>query len=187
MKKIAIAFLFVSVFAVAKGKSEIKNDRFISEKWKVSIKIPRHWQATEKTSYPNILIWLAQPKARMLFTAETVDAKLDSQRYAEATLKELTDLGFVTRTPQLHSSTGAFWIDYNNDIRFLRTALLIYKGVGYSLTLAADEPKVRSKLLRSFDSTLRSIKPLRGEKQASPKDLVPQEDVEQDDPPNPKN
>lgn len=172
MKTYVIAL--VVLLASLSSKAEIKNDRFTSEEWKISIKIPRLWQATEKTSYPNILIWLAHPKARMLFTAEKVDKKIDSQRYAEATLKELEDLEFVARTPQLHSSTGAFWIDYNNDTRFLRTALLVYKDIGYSLTLAADEPKVRSKLLRSFDSTLRSIKPLRGNKKASPAKLVPE-------------
>ena len=161
MRTLAAALVFI--LSVGSLHADIKGNTFESDQWKVSLELPRNWQATEKTSYPNILLWLVypNPRARMLLAAEDVLKAMDSQRYAAKTMERLNAMGFKTRTPQLHPATGAYWLDYHNDKRFLRSALLVYQGRGYSLTLAADDPSGRSTLLRAFDSTLRSIRPKR--------------------------
>ena len=62
------------------------------------------------------------------------------------------------RPPQLHSATGAYWIDCDRARRYLRQAYLVAGGIGYTLTLSADDAQRRGQHLRAFDSALRSIR-----------------------------
>jgi hypothetical protein len=96
----------------------------------------------------------------MLFAAEILETELDSQSYALATSKKLEKLGFRVRAPQLHSATGAYWMDFDNGKSFLRQAVLVPadSGTGYSLTLSTNDNRTRGKLLRAFDLSLRSIR-----------------------------
>lgn len=156
-----IAALVLALTAPA--HADVDGDRYRSEQWRVSIALPTKWQITEQTSYPNIILWMVRPspRAEMLLSAEHLDEPLDAQEYALATLELLEKLGFRARAPQLHGATGAYWIDFDNGEVFLRQALLVSGGIGYSLTLATDDSGTRGQLLRVFDYVLRSIKPLR--------------------------
>ena len=149
--------------AVAPSQSAIEDDVFTNARWKVSVELPSNWQPTEQTAYPNILLWLERrdPRGVILFAAERVDATLDAQRYAQQTSKLLVKMGFRVRAPQLHTTTGAFVIDFENDGAFLRQALLIKGQIGYTLTLSASTSRLRGLHLRAFDTMLRKIQPLR--------------------------
>lgn len=144
-------------------RADIRDGSFHSETWRVSMSLPKNWQASEQTSYPNILVWMSrrQPDAKMLLSAEAVDPSLDAQGYTAETVERLERFGFEVRGPQLHAATGAYWMDLDDGRTFLRQAILVVDGIGYSLTVAARDAGTRGQLLRAFDQALRSIRPLR--------------------------
>ena len=147
------------------SRADLAGDTFTSEKWRVSLTGPKGWKLSDKTSYPTVLLWMAhrRPKARMLFAAELLVDVKDAQTYATQTAERLKKLGFTVRAPQLHSATGAYWMDFDDGKHFLRQALLVPSQleIGYSLTLSAQDASSRGQLLRAFDYTLRSIVPVR--------------------------
>lgn len=147
------------------ASADLTGDRFKSEEWRVSLSGPKGWQLSDQSSYPSILLWMAhrRPSARMLFSAEELVDVKDAQTYATQTAARLEKLGFRVRAPQLHSATGAYWMDFDDGKHFLRQALLVPSqlGIGYSLTLSAPDMRTRGSLLRAFDYTLRSIVPVR--------------------------
>jgi hypothetical protein len=163
-----------AVLAALAGRAggDIDGDQFTSTAWQVSIRAPKNWQLTEQTSYPNILLWMTRknPDGRMLLSAEKQTAAIDAEEYAKATAGVLTKLGFTVRTAQRHAATGAWWFDFDNcgdhptcvGKMFLRQALLVENGVGYSITLAAPDARTRGMHLRAFDAALRSIVIARG-------------------------
>ncbi|MCP4445261.1 MAG: hypothetical protein GY811_07955 [Myxococcales bacterium] len=168
MRSLRRALLPLFVFGVAlSGLAHAKLDGeiYTSNEWRVSLKGPRGWRLSEHSSYPSVLLWMThrRPSARMLFAAETLEANIDSQAYAVATVKKLEMLGFRVRAPQLHSATGAYWMEFDNGKSFLRQALLVPADstTGFSLTLSTEELRTRGQLLRAFDFSLRSIKPER--------------------------
>ena len=142
--------------------ADLDGEIYKSDEWRVSLESPKGWQLSEDSSYPSILLWMTHrmPDARMLFAAEILDAKMDSQSYAAATAKKLEKLGFRVRAPQLHSATGGYWMDFDNGQSFLRQAVLVPadSDTGYSLTLSASDNRTRGQLLRAFDLSLRSIR-----------------------------
>ena len=110
--------------------------------------------------YSSILLWMHRrsPGGKMLLAAEKLEQPMNSLEYANKTRELLGKLGFEARTPQLHAATGAYWLEFNNDKRFLRQAVLVSGQIGYSLTLSATTSRDRSSHLRAFDFALRSIR-----------------------------
>jgi hypothetical protein len=144
------------------ARADLDGEIYKSDEWRVSLESPNGWQLSEDSSYPSILLWMThrRPDARMLFAAEILETDLDSQSYAIATSKKLEKLGFRVRAPQLHSATGAYWMDFDNGKSFLRQAVLVPAdtNTGYSLTLSVSDNRTRGQLLRAFDLSLRSIR-----------------------------
>ena len=169
-----IALAGIALSAIVLGdtpaQADLTGDRYQSDEWRVSLTGPKGWQLSAHSSYPSILLWMAhrRPKARMLFSAELLMDVKNAQSYATQTAARLEKLGFRVRAPQLHSATGAYWMDFDNGKHFLRQALLVPSqlGIGYSLTLSAPDIRTRGQLLRAFDYALRSIVPMR-KKQAA--------------------
>ena len=124
---------------------------------------PKNWQLTERTAYPNILLRLVRraPDGKMMLAAERLAPGVTALAYAERTAGILRSMSFQVRSPQLHSSTGAYFIDSQGRGAFLRQAFLVAGGVGYSLTLSAPDNRTRSQHLRAFDYALRSIQIMR--------------------------
>lgn len=143
--------------------AEVVDDEYSSQDWGVSITAPKNWQLAEQTSYPNILLWAVRtnPRGRMLLSAERVEAKVDAIAYATQTSKALETLGFSVRPPQLHAPTGAYWVDFDNGVTFLRQAFVVANGIGYAITLSADDARTRNQHLRAFDYFLRRLSPKR--------------------------
>lgn len=164
----SIAAAVVAAAALtAPARADIDGDEFRSRDYPVSIRAPKNWHPTEHTSYPNILLWMTRknPDGRMLLAAERQVERIDAEAYARRTAEVLTQLGFTVRTAQRHAATGAWWFDFDNCGEqptcpgkvFLRQALLVEEGVGYSLTLAASDARTRGQHLRAFDAALRSL------------------------------
>jgi hypothetical protein len=165
------ALLAIATMLASAGfaSAEIDGDRYRSKPWKVRVTAPKDWQISEQTSYPNVLLWMVRrnPSGRMLLTAEKHKEKIDALAYATRTIAVLEKMSFNVRKPQLHSATGAYWIDFDNcheptkgceGKMFLRQAFLVVDGIGYALTLAADDTRTRGRHLHAFDYTLRSIR-----------------------------
>ena len=163
-----MALPLLLMFAVAfsgLARADLDGEIFRSTTWRVSLESPKGWLLSDHSSYPSVLLWMThrRPGARMLFAAEKLEPGQDSQSYAAATASKLEKLGFRLRAPQLHSATGAYWMDFDNGQSFLRQAVLVPADseIGYSLTLSADDLRTRGQMLRAFDFSLRSIKPKR--------------------------
>lgn len=174
------AAIVATTGAPASTAADVDGDKFVSREWGVSLRAPSPWQMSERTSYPNILLWMthSQPPGRMLLSVEVHDDKLDARTYAERTAALLTELGFSVRARQRHPGTGAWYFDFDNCAgapgcegkAFMRQAFLVEGRIGYALTLAAGDVYARGRLLRAWDLTLKSIKLDRADRGADTKD-----------------
>jgi len=164
----AVAFTLIASLVSDGARADIEGDRFTSEDWHVTLRAPSHWQISERTSYPNVLLWMthAEPEGRMLLSAEMRVTGGDAEAYAKATSAVLVQLGFTVRAPQRHAGTGAYYFDFDNcgdasDCTgkvFMRQAFLVSGRVGYALTLATPDVHGRGRLLRAFDFALSHIR-----------------------------
>lgn len=155
------ALLAVAIALSATAASaDVDGSQFTSTAWGVRLTAPRSWQLSERSSYPNVLLWMSRrgPRGRMLFAAERLPAGDSALDYARRTATKLEAMGFRVRPPQLHSATGAYWIDVENRTAYLRQAFLVTSAIGYTLTLSAETGRARSQHLRAFDAALRSVK-----------------------------
>lgn len=163
-----LAALLVLLFT-SRTYADLDGGNYKSDEWNVRVRSPKGWQVSDHSTYPGVLLWMLrhEPNARMLFSAEKLATKTDyrknTQTYATEIAKRLESLGYTVRAPQLHSATGAYWMDFDDGKSFIRQAVLIPKdkNFAYTLTMSADDALIRSQLLRVFDYSLRSIKPLR--------------------------
>lgn len=155
---VALASALVAL-PLASARADIEGQEFESSAWSVRMTAPKNWQLTEKTAYPNILLRLARraPDGKMMLAVERLAPGVTALAYAEQTAGILRSMRFQVRSPQLHSSTGAYFIDSQGSGASLRQAFLVAGGVGYSLTLSAPDNRTRSQHLRAFDYALRSI------------------------------
>ena len=160
----AIAIATVAV-TTKLSVAELEDEEFSSEPWRITMSVPTNWQPTEQTAYPNILLWMErrEPRGVMLLGAEPVAKGTTSLQYAKKTVPLLEKMGFATRSPQLHTTTGASILDFESEKAFLRQAFLVVGDFGYTLTLSAESSRTRGFHLRAFDDALREIKPLRTE------------------------
>ena len=164
-----LAAALLAALAVT-AQADIEGDLFESGAWRVRMTAPKNWQLTEKTAYPNVLLRLSRraPDGKMLLSAERVAPGVNALTYAQRTGDLLRSMGFQVRSPQLHTSTGAYFVDCEQRGAFLRQAFLVAGGIGYSLTLAAPDHRTRSQHLRAFDYALRSIQMVRSGAAGSP-------------------
>lgn len=163
LRALVVAIALAAAAAPVRG--DIEGEQFQSGAWRVRLSAPRGWQLTEKTAYPSVLLRMVRraPDGKMLLTAERIKPGTDARAYALKTAELLKQMGFEVRAPQLHSSTGAYFVDSDRGGSFLRQAFLVSGTIGYSLTLEAPSNRIRSQHLRAFDYTLRSIQTLRPE------------------------
>jgi hypothetical protein len=164
-RSVVVALALLVAGGGAALRADIEGEQFVSGAWRVRLSAPRGWQMTEKTAYPSVLLRMVRraPDGKMLLTAERIEPGTDARAYALRTAELLKKIGFEVRAPQLHSSTGAYFIDSQRGNSYLRQAFLVAGTIGYSLTLEAPSNRVRSQHLRAFDYTLRSVQTLRPE------------------------
>lgn len=155
----AIAAVVFALVATAARAEVRRSGEFSSERWNISFATPRDWQVTDETTYPSILLIMVtrSPRGRMMVSAQKIDDGMDSAAFAQSTVELLQELGFETSAPQLHPTTGAYWIDVTTPEAVLRQAFVTAGDTGYALTLSADSAEARADHVRAFDSVLRSI------------------------------
>ena len=80
-----------------KAHAELSGDTYSSKEWRVTTKAPRSWQKTERTSYPNVLLWMARqnPPGKMLLSAQGVSEGFHSADYRKKTERLLKTMGFT--------------------------------------------------------------------------------------------
>ena len=175
------------ILGVGAASADIEGEQFQSGVWRVRLSAPRGWQLTEKTAYPNVLLRMVRraPDGMMLLSAERIQPGTDARAYAMKTAEALKTMRFDVRPAQLHSSTGAYFVDSHRGDSYLRQAFMVSGTIGYSLTLEAPSNRVRSQHRRAFDYTLRSVQILRPDEipAAIEKD---EKKKEQTAPPDPK-
>lgn len=174
-RSILLAAIACLACAASVARADIEGDRFVSPTWRVRITAPKNWQLTDKTAYPSVLLRMVRraPEGKILLTAERVPAGTDALTYASKTIELLRGMEFNVRAPQLHSSTGAYYVDAQRPGAFLRQAYLVAGGFGYSLTLAAPDHRTRTQHLRAFEFALRSITILRADEVPPPEPAAP--------------
>jgi len=159
--------LLVLVFATlastaATARADIDGDVFTRDEWELSVSLtgPSNWVLSEERSYPSVWLWMVRrdPPGRMLLSAEQLARPMGARDYATRSAKLLESLGFAVRKPQLHSQTGAYWVDFDNGQVYLRQAFMVVGDIGFALSLAARDSRTRGSHLRAFDAALRSIK-----------------------------
>ncbi|MBT8495762.1 MAG: hypothetical protein KJO07_22135 [Deltaproteobacteria bacterium] len=150
----------IALSGLSGARADVNNGRFSSKVWGVELVAPRYWQLSERTSYPNILLWMSRraPDGKLLLTAERLSKPTNAIGYARATRTVLRSMGFKVRAPQFHAATGAYWADFDDGSSYLRQAYLIRGELGLTLTLSAPSQRLRNQHLRVFDATLRSIR-----------------------------
>lgn len=163
MRITVVVALALTVLVARSARGDLDGDEFESATWRVRLTAPRGWLLSETASYPNVLLWMTHrsPRAKMIFSAERLPAPVGAFDYARQTVARLLELGFRVGRPQLHASTGAYWMDLDTRDKALRQAFLVSGMTGYTLTLVVDGSRGRSQHLRAFDSVLRSIQLLR--------------------------
>ena len=178
-----LAGAFLLAVAVPIARADIEGDRFISPTWRVRLTAPKNWQLTDKTAYPSVLLRMVRraPEGKILLTAERLPPGVDALAYANKTIELLRGMDFNVRAPQLHSSTGAYYVDAQRPGAFLRQAFLVAGGFGYSLTLAAPDHRTRTQHLRAFEFALRSITILRADEVPPPAPEAPADQPAQPD------
>ncbi len=174
-----IAIVVVLIGALSRATAGLDGLEFTRDVfgWRIAMTAPNNWEPSEERTYPSILLWMIRrdPPGKMLLSAERLsDEKMSAEAYALETTKLLENMGFTVRSPQLHSSTGAFWIDFDNGAVYLRQAFLVRGGIGYALTLSARDSRTRGQHLRAFDGALRSIRVKRAARAAPAPDAGPQ-------------
>jgi hypothetical protein len=160
LRKAALLLALVALLSKEnRARADVVGATFHSPEWKVSISAPANWTLSEQVAYPNILVRITRraPEGELILAAELVGDKETSKSYAERTAKLLQELKFSLRAPDRHPTTGAYLIDAQRGPAFIRQAYLVQNGIGYSLTLSANDAPTRSQLLRAFDIALRSL------------------------------
>jgi hypothetical protein len=164
MRSLAPLVATLLLAAVAStARAEVEGEEFTSTEWRIRLTAPKNWQLTEQTAYPNILLRIERrdPRGVILLAAERAPRDTRTRDYAIDVTRRLEQLGFKTRAPSLHATTGAFVIDFDNGKAYLRQAVLVVDGIGYSLTLSAPDARIRGQHLRAFENVLRELEPLR--------------------------
>lgn len=182
MRFVLIALASAVAMGVTSARADIDGDRYSSKRWGVTMRAPSNWTLNERTSYPNILLWMSPRDSgvRLLLSAEIWTTRRDSQTYALETTKMLETLGFTVNAPLRHLS-GAYYIDFDNcgeetDCTgkvFLRQAFLVVGNVGYALTLAAPTSRTRGFYLRAWDAALRTMRVSRARPAAEAENPTP--------------
>lgn len=159
MRQLSLGLFVLLAAAVTPVQAEVEDGRFTSKKWGVTLVSPRNWSLSEQTSYPSILLWMSRrsPDGKILLTVEKLPRRSGPLDYARETRTVLESMGFEVRAPQLHSTTGAYWADFDDGSSYLRQAYITKGRTGITLTLSAPSSRLRNQHLRVFDASLRSI------------------------------
>jgi hypothetical protein len=166
---------------VGSSAAELENLVFTSREARLRMIVPRNWRASDQTSYPGLVLWMArsdpQPGQIQLtverFTRELycswprscqVSREGLPSRYAcalRATLEaKRLRVEAVQAGPKENESAGlpSIWFDYDDGKHFLRQAIAFSPDdYAISLVLSAGSKEARATHGRAFEQALRTL------------------------------
>ncbi|MFH0901588.1 MAG: hypothetical protein V2A73_13250 [Pseudomonadota bacterium] len=151
-----LAFL-LCVLLGQTASAEIDGNRFTDPASQLELTVPPDWRLSEHSSYPGILLFAVNGRARMTLAAESVPDGIAIRSHCELSERTLKKAGFVIRLLAPHPS-GAYILDATGPDKKtrVRQGYYIRGGIAYVLTLAAPAVEIRSHY-RAFSDTLRSL------------------------------
>jgi len=164
------------------SEAELDNHVFTSRADRIRIVVPRGWRESDAPSYPGLLLWMMRPDAKIVLTAEpftralycswpvtcrtshevnTVEAKLACALRQKLTAERMR-IGPIQAGPKENQEAGlaSVWFDYDDGKHFMRQAVALGEDRAFSLVLAASSNEARNAQIRSFEQTLRTLRPL---------------------------
>lgn len=182
------AALAVVVGVVEDSAADLDNLVFTSRQDRLRLIVPRGWRASDQSSYPGLLLWMArgQPQGQIELTAEAFTRELYCSwpvpcrtsheilpsKYACALRAKLTALrmhvGPTEAGPKETEAAGlpSVWFEYDDGKHFLRQAIAISSDRAFSLVLSAPAGEARATHTRAFEQALRSLQLLSPEETA---------------------
>lgn len=178
---LAITIAVVMLWSL-RGEAELDNHVFTSRADRIRIVVPRGWRESDAPSYPGLLLWMMRPDAKIVLTAEpftralycswpvtcrtsheagSIEAKLACALHQKLTAEGM-HLGPIQSGPKENQEAGvpSVWFDYDDGKHFMRQAVALGEDRAFSLVLSASSNEVRNSQIRSFEQTLRTLRPL---------------------------
>jgi hypothetical protein len=189
---LALAAALAVAIAVFVGSSaaELENAVFTSREARLRMIVPRYWRASDQTSYPGLVLWMARSEpqpGQIQLTVERFTRELYCSwprtcqvsreglpsRYAcalRATLEaKRLRVEAVQAGPKENEAAGlpSIWFDYDDGKHFLRQAIAFSPDdYAISLVLSAGSKEARATHGRAFEQALRTLHLLSAEESA---------------------
>jgi hypothetical protein len=161
---------------------------FTSREARLRLIVPRYWRASEQTSYPGLVLWMARsdPPGQLQLTVERFTRELFCSwprscqasreslpsRYAcalRATLEaKRLRVEAIQAGPKENEEAGlaSVWFDYDDGKHFLRQAIAFSPDYAISLVLSTPTRETRTTHARAFEQALRTLHLLSAEESA---------------------
>lgn len=185
---LAVALGGAALALVDDSAAELEASVFTSRQHHLRLVVPRNWRASDHSSYPGLLLWMAPPDAagQMELTAEVFTRDLFCSwplacrasreglpsKYACALRPKLEarrlKVGPVQAGPKESEAAGlpSIWFEYDDGKHFLRHAIAFSSDRAVSLVLSAPTSEARATLARGFEQALRTLRLLSAEETA---------------------
>jgi len=176
---IAVAAIVIALHPV---DAELENHVFTSRADRLQLIVPRGWRESDAPSYPGLLLWMMRPEAKIVLTAEPFTRELYCSwpvtcrtshevntmpgKLACALRQKLTNqrmrIGPVQAGPKENEEVGlpSVWFEYDDGKHFMRQAVMLADDRAISLVLSTTTADARASQVRSFEQTLRTLRPL---------------------------
>jgi hypothetical protein len=183
MKRLSFAIAVMAILiALRPVDAELENHVFTSRADRLELVVPRGWRESDAPSYPGLLLWMMRPDAKIVLTAEPFTRELYCSwpvtcrtshevntmpgKLACALRQKLTNarmrIGPVQAGPKENEEVGlpSVWFEYDDGKHFMRQAVMLADDRAISLVLSTTTPDARASQIRSFEQTLRTLRPL---------------------------
>jgi hypothetical protein len=178
----AVGVAAIALFAIKPVSAELENQVFTSRADRIRLVVPRGWRASDAPSYPGLLLWLMRPEGKMVLSAQPFTRELycswpitcrashdvsnmQSKLACALRQKLVTEsmrIGPIQAGPKENEDAGvpSVWFDYDDGKHFMRQAVALGDDRAFSLVLSASSADARNSQIRSFEQTLRTLRPL---------------------------
>jgi hypothetical protein len=191
---LAVALAVAVGALVEDSAAELDNAVFTSREARLRLIVPRGWRASEQTSYPGLVLWMAhidppgqtpvpgqlqltvERFTRELFCSwprscqasrETLPSRYACALRAALEAKRLR-VEAIQAGPKENEAAGlaSIWFDYDDGQHFLRQAIAFSPDYAISLVLSTPTRQTRATHGRAFEQALRTLHLLSAEETA---------------------
>jgi hypothetical protein len=173
---------------VGSSAAELESAVFTSREARLRMIVPRGWRASDQTSYPGLVLWMARsdPPGQIQLTVErfTRDLFCTWPRSCQTSREGLPSryacaLRFALEAKRLRvepiqagpkeneaAGLASIWFDYDDGKHFLRQAIAFSSDFAISLVLSTPTREARGTHGRAFEQALRTLHLLSAEESA---------------------